>query len=740
MTFSGFICIFARLIKGFLMIEFIICSTKISEIFNNPADSMKKKMITLLLMAVVTLPSMALAQNASPTQYSVKIEKKANPDIPEGYALVTLTTHDIWKTYDGTGYQMLLDINHNTYGEIIPKKGNLTENGNASADVYAEFEYKIPENADGDLYTEDVLKDGSITIQIPAGVYDWCITNPTPSGSFAKIYIASEYGNVGGRADDYLFSGGLEYVFDVTLGDNGYDQTDLSIGGLDLTYNIDNDNITYNSADVDWEVEGPFERYSIILRYRKVNEKLVYESAEAFEALEKWDADEDNHNWQYEKTGDAHSGEGVWASYSFDEGKYEPFDPDNWLLMPTMDLKGKHLSFFARSKKKEFKDNFGVFFLPDGEERIPENLEELGAYTDIPNEWTEYTIDLSSLGEGQIVFRHFDSRDRWALYIDDVTIFDQNAVVHPEQYNWVHMTHVQEHPHLIFGLESGTKYEMQMRAEPAGWGESLFFTTADPLVLEDNADNSTVLNANPDYTGYVKLNGRTLYKDGSWNTLCLPFDVTDRNEDDDFTFTGSPLVGATVMELDTYGVNGFDPTDGTLYLTFKTAETIKAGAPYLVKWEKDADYDIIPSAFDVVNPVFEGVTFSSTAAQTVVSETDDLKTVQMIGTFSPFDVTANDKSILYLGKDNKLYYPSVDLQIGSCRAYFSVPYIKNAGAQARAFVLNFDEEETGFETISIPSIPSTPSNLYFSLDGRSLGSKPAAPGLYIHNGRKVLIK
>ena len=194
------------------------------------------------------------------------------------------------------------------------------------------------------------------------------------------------------------------------------------------------------------------------------------------------------------------------------------------------------------------------------------------------------------------------------------------------------------------------------------------------------------------------------------------------------------------MELDTYGVNGFDPTDGTLYLTFKTAETIKAGAPYLVKWEKDADYDIIPSAFDVVNPVFEGVTFSSTAAQTVVSETDDLKTVQMIGTFSPFDVTANDKSILYLGKDNMLYYPSADLQIGSCRAYFSVPYIKNAGAQARAFVLSFDEEETGIETISIPSIPSNSSNLYFSLDGRCLGSKPAAPGLYIHNGRKVLIK
>ena len=29
---------------------------------------------------------------------------------------------------------------------------------------------------------------------------------------------------------------------------------------------------------------------------------------------------------------------------------------------------------------------------------------------------------------------------------------------------------------------------------------------------------------------------------------------------------------------------------------------------------------------------------------------------------------------------------------------------------------------------------------WFSLDGRKLGGKPAKAGLYIHNGRKVVIK
>ena len=72
--------------------------------------------------------------------------------------------------------------------------------------------------------------------------------------------------------------------------------------------------------------------------------------------------------------------------------------------------------------------------------------------------------------------------------------------------------------------------------------------------------------------------------------------------------------------------------------------------------------------------------------------------------------------------------------------YIKVPYIQeHAEAQARAFVLSFDGEETGIETISIPSNPSNSSTPYFTLDGRRL-NKPSSSGLYIHNGRKVLIK
>jgi len=41
----------------------------------------------------------------------------------------------------------------------------------------------------------------------------------------------------------------------------------------------------------------------------------------------------------------------------------------------------------------------------------------------------------------------------------------------------------------------------------------------------DGADNSTaLLENNGEVVHSATLKGRTLYKDGNWNTLCLPFD------------------------------------------------------------------------------------------------------------------------------------------------------------------------------------------------------------------------
>ena len=104
----------------------------------------------------------------------------------------------------------------------------------------------------------------------------------------------------------------------------------------------------------------------------------------------------------------------------------------------------------------------------------------------------------------------------------------------------------------------------------AGW-EAL-------LQLADNTANN--LSTYDGKLCRVTLKDRTLYTDGDWSTLCLPFAVSN--------LTGTALAGFTVKELDTeteYGghVTGFDK--GTLYLNFKDATSIEAGKPYLVRKE-----------------------------------------------------------------------------------------------------------------------------------------------------------
>ncbi len=267
--------------------------------------------------------------------------------------------------------------------------------------------------------------------------------------------------------------------------------------------------------------------------------------------------------------------------------------------------------------------------------------------------------------------------------------------------------------------------------------------------LYDNADNSKTIEMMA-FAGSnnVTIKGRTLYKDGNWNTICLPFDVKADN---------ALLTDATVKELDLFGYyseegvyysyaasnlrrTGFDAENGTLYLYFKDATAnsdilLKAGEPYLIKW---------PSGENITDDLtFEGVKVID-SPQTVKSEDGN---VSFRGTFSPVELTGGDASNLYLGvgKNDQnenvstLYWPSSDKTINAFRGYFHI----NSTAQARAFMLNLDDEETtGIVPIENGKwiIDNGADAGWYDLSGRKLQSKPTKKGLYINNGKKVAIK
>ena len=273
----------------------------------------------------------------------------------------------------------------------------------------------------------------------------------------------------------------------------------------------------------------------------------------------------------------------------------------------------------------------------------------------------------------------------------------------------------------------------------------------------------------------IMLQGRTLYRDGDWNTLCLPFEVKLALDMDNVTTNENHVFhGATVMMLnttlwfdskgETHSIeadgrhrSGQVDANGSLYLYFSKVMNGNdfygdciPGWPYIVKWgTKDSH-----PATDIVNPVFQNVTVTCTAP--IVDYTTDEGSenwtrpgnVTFRGTFAPEGIYTDPATNLYLGAENELCWPKTEgYKVGAFRAYFALGNGLTAGESnnpnsVRGFNLNFGEEETptGIINSQLSIVNSSEAGAWYSLDGRKLKGKPTASGIYINNGKKVLVR
>ena len=255
------------------------------------------------------------------------------------------------------------------------------------------------------------------------------------------------------------------------------------------------------------------------------------------------------------------------------------------------------------------------------------------------------------------------------------------------------------------------------------------FTSVDlvyALMLANDADNTDAINYyGQSFSTDVTLADRTLTKDGNWNTLCLPFALTSSQ------IAASPLAGATIKKLD---ASSSSLADGTLTLAFTDASSIEAGKPYIVKWEETSG--------SVENPLFEGVTITATTPTAVEFSNAYGPNCKFVGQFSPFTIDADNKDkIIMLGSGNKLGYSQNARTLRTFRAHFEVPTTSSGSALARAFMMNFG----GVETTGIISVQGSGSmvngsDAWYSLGGQRLQGAPTAKGVYIQNGRKVVVK
>ena len=150
----------------------------------------------------------------------------------------------------------------------------------------------------------------------------------------------------------------------------------------------------------------------------------------------------------------------------------------------------------------------------------------------------------------------------------------------------------------------------------------------------------------------------------------------------------------------------------------------------------------VTAARDIVNPVFTGVTVE-TGLNDVAFTSGSFK-----GTYAPMSWDAEDRSILFLGEDNTIYYPQAGAHVNACRAYF---HLNDPTLSVREFNLHFGEEETdgigSIQNSKLKNQNSSKADAWYTLDGRrisapsdSSASSALPKGVYIHNGKKVVIK
>ena len=263
------------------------------------------------------------------------------------------------------------------------------------------------------------------------------------------------------------------------------------------------------------------------------------------------------------------------------------------------------------------------------------------------------------------------------------------------------------------------------------------------IPMSEDAANSGLIARYSNKEAGIGLIGRTIYNDGTWNTICLPNSAGTGNGINPITYTH------TIMELDTegkYNDAGEEDEGGThqtgivgdvLYLYFKPVDNIEPGKPYIIKY--NGSY-----GGNDVDPFFGGTHIADLSAYNG-SDAEKCQAfldanaavskdgrVRFIGQFDPFPIDdSNRYKTIMLGPDNTLGYTEAD-HLHTMRAHFE---ILDATA-VKGYQLSFGEAGT---TGIIPIKAESAAQGIYTLDGLRLESVPTRKGIYIKDGKKVLV-
>lgn len=246
---------------------------------------------------------------------------------------------------------------------------------------------------------------------------------------------------------------------------------------------------------------------------------------------------------------------------------------------------------------------------------------------------------------------------------------------------------------IIFTVSDGTYYS------------KITITVKVPVAKDYTLDENSVNTIEAYENANVTLK-RTFYKDGEWNTLCLPFAVN-----------ATDFEGAEVREVDVT-----QSSENTL--VFKEATTIKAGKPYLIKWAKTPN-----EVCNFVN-TFEGVTLVATATPVKVNDA-----ITFTGFYNKATADKLGASVAAIGAGNKLFKVTSGEMKG-----FRAAFVLNPATPAAGIKVVIDGTTTGIEDLVVDGVKA--NGRVYNLNGQYVGNSlnGLQPGIYILNGKKVVVK
>ena len=274
---------------------------------------------------------------------------------------------------------------------------------------------------------------------------------------------------------------------------------------------------------------------------------------------------------------------------------------------------------------------------------------------------------------------------------------------------------------ILVDNESGTFTSSETKATWEGEAKSIVFKTIAqaratkitvtvklPVAKDYTLDEADV-NVIEDYDNANVTLIRTFYHDNAWNTLCLPFNVADAS---------AAFGGAEIREIDPSKC-----TDNTIQ--FVPATEIKAGVPYIIKWNENV------ADAQTFEKTFEGVT--------LVAEPKPVKVNNDITFTGFYNKTTADKlgtSVAAVGAGSKLFKVVGEGEMKGFRAAF----VLNPTAQLSAFNVVIDGVTNGIEDLVIDGVKA--NGRVYNLNGQYVGNSlnGLQPGLYIQNGKKIVVK